>query len=195
MKKQMTKQIMMTAAIILGVMLTPAWPVLGAGGGHDGTGHGNSMHGGTGGGQDMGQGGHMKDQSGHMMDQPGQGMGRQGHHGMKIHSADVDGYHLSYEIIDMGERMKGMQNMPAMAHSHHLMVYITDPGGHPVEDAKVGFFIQGPGRSGQKVMSMGMGMGGYGADADFKDQGTYTIKTKVVEGDKKIMDSFEYKVR
>ena len=41
-----------------------------------------------------------------------------------------------------------------------------------------------------------MGMGdGYGADVSFEDKGSYTVKTKVVAGDKKIMDSFEYEMK
>lgn len=190
MKKQMY-----IAAIVFGVIMALAWPVLGAGGGSGGSGgHDGGGHGESGSGQGMGQGGHMMDssgQGGHMMDGSGQGMGQGG---MKIHTAAVDGYQLSYELIDMKARMKGMKNMPEMKHSHHLMVYVKDKDGHPVENATVGYLIEGPGSSEQKAMCMGMG-DGYGADVSFDQAGQYTVKTKVVAGDRKLMDRFTYEVK
>ena len=166
------KRQVVIAAIVFGVMMALAWPVLGAGGGHGDTG--------------SGQGG------GHGMHQAG---AESGHKGMEIHNAAVDGFQLRYELIDMAERMKGMANMPRMKHSHHLMVYVRDNDGKPVENATAGYLIEGPDGSEQKAMCMGMGAGGYGADVNFKEKGSYTVKTKVVSGDKKVMDSFEYEVK
>jgi hypothetical protein len=41
-----------------------------------------------------------------------------------------------------------------------------------------------------------MGMqGAFGANANFKNKGTYTVKTKFLIGDKKLLDSFSYEVR
>ena len=177
------KKYMYIAAIVFGVMMAPAWPVLGAGGGHGGGGG----HADGGSGRDMGQGGHMMDGSSHGMAQEGSG-------GIKIHTANVEGYHLSYELIDMKARMKGMENMPEMEHSHHLMVYVKDKDGNPVENAKVGYLIKGPGDSEQRVMCMGMGAG-YGADVNLAEKGTYTVNTKAVVGDKTFLDSFEYELR
>ena len=171
-------------AIVFCVTMAVAWPVLGAGGGHDGGGHGS---GGAGHGQGTGHGSQEMGSSGH-------GMSQGGHSGMKIHSAQVEGYQFSYELIDMKERMKGMENMPEMKHTHHLMVYVNDEDGRPVENAKAGYLIEGPDGETQKAMSMGMG-GGYGADVNFDKPGAYTIKTKVAAGDKTMMDSFEYEVK
>jgi hypothetical protein len=36
--------------------------------------------------------------------------------------------------------------------------------------------------------------GGFGSDINLKQKGTYTIKTKALSGDIKIMDQFSYKV-
>ncbi|AOY59425.1 conserved uncharacterized protein [Desulfococcus multivorans] len=174
---------MYIAAIVFGVMMAPAWPVLGAGGGHGGGGG----HGDGGSGRDMGQGGHM-------MDGSSQGMAQEGPGGIKIHTATVEGYHLSYELIDMKARMKGMENMPEMEHSHHLMVYVKDKDGNAVENARVGYLIRGPGNSEQRVMCMGMGAG-YGADVNLAEKGAYTVNTKAVVGDKTLLDSFEYELR
>jgi hypothetical protein len=195
MKKQMY-----IAVIVFGVMMALAWPVIWAGGGNGGSGgHVGGGHGGGGGGHGSGDKGH--EGSGHSgngnspgMNHSGHDMDRGGHSGMKIHTATVDGYELRYELIDMKARMEGMENMPEMQHSHHMMVYVRDRDGNAVESAKVGYLIQGPGGDVQKAMCMGMG-GGYGADVSLEDAGAYTIKTKVVAGDKTLMDGFEYEVK
>ena len=43
-------------------------------------------------------------------------------------------------------------------------------------------------------MTMGM-QGAYGANVDFKNKGTYTIKAKFLAGDKKVFDKFSYEVK
>ena len=184
---------MCIVAIVFGVMMAMVWPVFGAGGGHggsgghDGAGHGDGGHSSTGNDQGMGHGMQSMDSSGHGMDQGS-------HSGMKIHSAEVDGYQFDYELIDMASRMEGMENMPEMSHTHHLMVYVKDGQGHPVDNAKVGYLIEGPDGGKQKTMCMGMG-GGYGADVTFENKGSYTVKTKVVAGGKSMQDSFEYELK
>ncbi|MCP4105242.1 MAG: hypothetical protein GY749_06860 [Desulfobacteraceae bacterium] len=118
--------------------------------------------------------------------------GHSKHMGEKIHESDADGFKLVYELIDMREKMK---DMPAgMKATHHLMVYVKDSHGHNFEKAKVGYLVEGPGGSKQKLMCMGMA-GGFGSDVNFSEKGTYTVKTKVAAGDKKLMDKFEYEVK
>jgi hypothetical protein len=77
--------------------------------------------------------------------------------------------------------------------THHLMVYLTDADGNSVKDAKVGYLVVKPDGTKQKLMCMHM-KGGLGSDISFKQKGTYTIKTKALSGDAKIMDQFTYKV-
>jgi hypothetical protein len=108
-----------------------------------------------------------------------------------MHEAHVDGHHFSYELIDMREKVK---DMPGMKDTHHLMVYVKDGEGKALEGAKVGYFIKGPDGAEQKKMAMGMG-GGYGADINLGTAGKYSIKTKVMVGDMKIMHDFEYEVK
>ncbi|GBC59914.1 hypothetical protein DENIS_0856 [Desulfonema ishimotonii] len=117
-----------------------------------------------------------------------------GHTGNKIHEARVNGWHLTYELIDMREKMKGMKNMPEMKNTHHLMVYVRDAEGKTVDNAKVGYLIEGPDDARQKAMCMGMG-GGFGADVNMGAAGKYMVKTKVMAGDTKLMDEFGYEVR
>lgn len=132
------------------------------------------------------------------MDHPshGHGMGHDGHQGHRFRTATVDGYQFSYELIDMREKMKEMKadgHGHVMNMTHHMMVYVKNPEGHKVDSAKVGFLVVGPNKEKQKLMCMGMA-GGFGADVDFTATGTYSIKTKVVVGDKKLIDAFSHKV-
>ncbi len=112
------------------------------------------------------------------------------HTGNIVHKSEIDGYQLSYELIDMRAKMP---DMPDMAATHRLMVYVKDPGGIDVEDAKTGFLIDGPDGEVQKAMCMGMG-GGYGADVNLEKKGTYTVKTKIVNGKDKLLDSFSHEI-
>jgi hypothetical protein len=117
------------------------------------------------------------------------------HHGQKIREAKVAGYQLEYNLIDMREAMSGMKehNMAKMK-SHHLMLYLKGLDGKYMQDAKVGFWLTGPGGKDQKTMAMAMGEG-FGADIDLKVEGTYRIKTKAVVGDKTLTDEFTYNVK
>lgn len=123
--------------------------------------------------------------SGHDMNHDDHGSGK------KIHHAMVDGLMFEYRLIDMKEKMKGMKNMPEMKETHHLMLHVKDSHGKMIEKAKVGYLIQGPGNSVEKKMAMAMNKG-FGADVTFEHGKTYTVKAKVVAGDKKLMDSFEF---
>lgn len=119
---------------------------------------------------------------------------RHGDHdsGMKIHSAVRDGYTMEYRLINMKEKIKTMENMPQMEDTHHLMVFVKDPQGAIVDSAKVGYLIQeeGSGKT-QKKMAMAMN-NGFGADVTLVPDGHYRIKTKVMAGEKTLMDEFKY---
>ena len=131
------------------------------------------------------------------------GMAHEGHMGDMIHESTVEGYKFAYHVIDNAaqmEKAKEMKGMSMKGHdmgqmkSHHLMLYLVGPDGKPVEDAKVGYKVEGPGKTEQKVMTMGM-KGGYGADVDLKEKGTYEIKAKAVVGGKSLVDEFKYEVK
>jgi hypothetical protein len=74
------------------------------------------------------------------------------------------------------------------------MVYVMDPNGQPVQQAKLGYLVEGPNGAKQKLMAMGM-QGAFGANVDFRIKGSYIIKTKIVTGDKKLFDRFRYEVK
>lgn len=121
--------------------------------------------------------------------------------GTLFHESMVDGYMLSYYLKDLREQettdpAKGSHDMSKMEMDkpHHIMVYIMDEAHKPVLKGKVGFLIKKGEENPQKAMGMIMGEG-FGATADMKEAGVYTIVTKAVLGDKKLMDSFDYEMK
>ena len=126
----------------------------------------------------------------------GTAMDHSGHIGALIHESTIDGYRFAYHLIDIQknpEQMKDMKDAKAVKKTHHLMVYVMDPDGQAVQQAKLGYLVEGPNGVKQKLMAMGM-QGAYGANVDFRNKGTYTIKTKIVTGDKKLFDRFKHEV-
>jgi len=118
--------------------------------------------------------------------------GHEGHQmGEQIRETTIDDHQLSYRLIDMREQMKGETGKTT---THHLMVTITGPDGQPVKGATVGFLVKGPDGTDQKAMAMTMG-DSYGADVYLGDPGTYTIRSKAVFGDKKLIDGFNYEMQ
>lgn len=114
--------------------------------------------------------------------------------GKHIHTSTADGHELAYYLIDMGDAGSEMEGHEGQGHqgpTHHLMVYITDPEGNQITDAKTGFLIKGPDGEKQQTMAMGMS-GGYGADVSLGSSGKYTVMTKAVAEDTTVIDSFEY---
>jgi len=82
--------------------------------------------------------------------------------------------------------------MPEMKDTHHLMVFVKDSHGTAVTTAKVGYFIREKSTGTvQKKMSMAMN-NGFGADVTLLPGNHYTIKTKIMAGDKKMINEFNY---
>ena len=100
--------------------------------------------------------------------------------GVQIHKSTMEGYGFVYTLYHFPEKK-----------TWHLMVAITDPEGAKVEKGKVGFLVVGPDGSKQKAMAMGM-KGSYGVDMDFGATGVYTINTKAIIRDKKLLDRFNH---
>ena len=127
----------------------------------------------------------------------GSKMDHSGHVGVVIHESTIEGYGFAYHLIDIRKgtaEMKDMKGSKEADMTHHLMVYIMDPKGRAVEGAKLGYLVEGPDGAKQKLMTMGM-QNAYGANVNFKNKGTYTVKTKFLIGDKKLLDRFSYEVK
>ncbi len=129
-------------------------------------------------------------------------MGKSDKFGDLIHESMVDGYALAYYFMDMRNQNKDKKDTGAhgtdhttkeMDKPHHLMVYIMDVNKKQIHKGKVGFMIKND--KGIKQTAMGMFMSnGFGATADMKKKGVYTIVVKAILRDKKLMDSFEYTI-
>ena len=65
--------------------------------------------------------------------------------------------------------------------------------GKPLTGAKVGYLVTNPSGKKQKAMTMEM-KGGYGADVELVEKGTYTITVKVVKDGSQIVDKFTHEV-
>jgi len=74
------------------------------------------------------------------------------------------------------------------------MIYIMNEKREAVDKGKVGYLVVGPEGRKQKVMAMVMNEA-FGADVDFTAKGTYTIKTKALIGNAKLLDQFTYEVK
>lgn len=109
--------------------------------------------------------------------------------GELFHTSTVEGYMLSYYLLDLREQQKKDMDKP-----HHIMVYIMDKNHHKVLNGKVGFIIKNSDGDSQKAMAMFMSEG-FGITADMKKRGIYTIITKAVLGDVTLMDKFTYPMK
>jgi hypothetical protein len=117
--------------------------------------------------------------------------------GENILNATVDGHQFAYYLIDMQKQMAKMQNqsqMTDMKASHHLMVYVTQPDGQVLDQAKVGYLVVGPDGAKQKQMGMKM-RDGFGADLQMGEKGPYSVTTKAVADGKTLMHRFTYEMK
>ena len=121
-----------------------------------------------------------------------------------IHESVVDGYMLAYHILDLRDpKAEGMDKASMdrtfamtnenMDSPHHIMLYIMDKNHNPILEGNVEFLIKDPEGKSQKIVGMYMDRG-FGATADMENKGIYTIKTKAIIGDKKLLDKFEYEM-
>ena len=120
--------------------------------------------------------------------------------GELVHESMVDGYMLSYYLMDLREQntkdaaKHSAHGKMEMDKPHHIMVYIMDKNHKPVAKGKVGFIIKNNEGKKQKAMAMFMS-NGFGITADMKEKGVYAITTKAVFGKVKIMDNFNHEIK
>jgi len=118
--------------------------------------------------------------------------------GTLVHESMVDGFMLSYYLMDLRDQKDHDQKDKAkkdMDKPHHIMVYIMDKDHKPVLEGKVGFLIKkGDTAPPQKAMAMYMSKG-FGITADMKQKGVYSITAKAMLGDTKLMDSFTHEMK
>jgi len=122
--------------------------------------------------------------------------------GTLVHESVVDGFMLSYYLMDLRDQ-KGEEKSESKAMSmdkkqmekpHHIMVYIMDKTHAPVLKGTVGFMIKDDQGTPQKAMAMYMSKG-FGITADMTKKGVYTITSKALLGDVKLVDSFTHEMK
>jgi hypothetical protein len=110
-----------------------------------------------------------------------------------FHESVVDGFMLSYYIMDLRDQKDAEKK--DMDKPHHIMLYIMDKDHKPVLEGKVGFMIKkGDTVPPQKAMAMYMSKG-FGITADMKQKGVYSITAKALLGDTKLVDSFTHEMK
>jgi len=117
--------------------------------------------------------------------------------GTLVHESMVDGFMLSYYLMDLRDQKGHDQKDDAkkdMDKPHHIMLYIMDKNHKPVLEGKVGFMIKKGEATPQKAMAMYMSKG-FGITADMKQKGVYSITAKAMLGDTKLMDSFTHEMK
>jgi hypothetical protein len=118
-------------------------------------------------------------------------------HEKPVQLSTIGDYTFSYKLIDMREKLKAMPEMEATKATHHLMVFIKmkhDTREMDITSAKVGYSVQSPDGTKTTAMAMAMG-GGFGADVNLGTKGDYIIRTKLINGDTKLIDEFNYSVK
>lgn len=140
--------------------------------------------------------GDMKEMKGH--DMKDSDMSSSDKIGTLVHESMVDGFMLSYYLMDLrdqkGESKAMSMDKKPMDKPHHIMVYIMDKTHAPVLKGTVGFMIKDEKGTPQKAMAMYMSKG-FGITADMTKKGVYTISVKALLGDVKIMDSFTHEMK
>ncbi len=135
------------------------------------------------------------DMKGH--DMKGHDMSSSDKIGTLVHESMVDGFMLSYYIMDLRDQKDDQKDKAKkdMDKPHHIMLYIMDKDHKPVLEGKVGFMIKkGDTAPPQKAMAMYMSKG-FGITADMKQKGVYSITAKALLGDTKLMDSFAHEMK
>ena len=118
--------------------------------------------------------------------------------GEVAHQEVVDGVKVTFRIMSMKEKMKGMDmEMPKeMKETHHFMVEFKDAkSGKALTDGTVAIKIQHPDKSQASKDLSGM-HGHFGADFEFDKSGTYGVMCKFQLKDGKTRQSkFWYQVK
>jgi len=116
--------------------------------------------------------------------------------GKLIHTETVDGVKATFRLIDLKERMKGMEMPAGLKDTHHLMIMFADAKtGKMLSEGQVKVKIAGPDKSEQVKTLMGMS-GGFGSDVNLSVKGKYGIMTKfLLKGGKVRSSKFWYEVK
>ena len=115
--------------------------------------------------------------------------------GTNIQNSTVEGYALSYYLLDMRANIAALKaagkNYPGMDKAYHLMVYVTPPAGKKLEIGAIEFTITDSKGTKQTFSAMKMG-DAFGADVAMPAAGKYGITARIVLSGKPLTDTFSY---
>jgi len=116
--------------------------------------------------------------------------------GKLIHTETVNGVKATFRLIDLKERLKGVEIPAGMKDTHHLMIMFSDAKtGTMLSEGEVKVKIAGPDKSEQVKTLMAMS-GGFGSDVNLSVKGRYGIMTKFLLKDGKVRScKFWYEVK
>ena len=135
------------------------------------------------------------------------GVSPMGNHGTttmgdKIFGGKVGPWQYEARLMDMKTHTEkanasGMKTEGAGRKSHHVSVYLTNPGTKQpvaVADAKGTVTVTGPDKHSEK-RDFTVTDGHFGADVNLSKPGEYAFRTEIQSGDKKGSTSFSYTVK
>ena len=109
-------------------------------------------------------------------------MGRASSAHRSIYQTSTGEYMFSYKVVDASQAVVPCQSLPyalsLFSHSSRLMLFITDPSGNEVTDAKVRYRITAPGNSFFEVGGFPV-EGGYAAGVQSMATGVYRIEAEI----------------
>jgi len=118
--------------------------------------------------------------------------------GGPLQSATVEGYKISFEVMDMSAHMSmpGMKgsSMDAAAHSktHALMLTVQDTASKEIiSDAKVQYTLTSP-AGGKETGKLEWSGDHYGGGFSPKEKGTYQVRIKIESGGMEREATFKY---
>ena len=99
-----------------------------------------------------------------------------------IYQTSTGDYLFSYQVVDASQTIVPCQSLPyalsLFSHSSRLVLFITDPSGNEVTDAKVRYRIEAPGNSFFEVGGFFV-EGGYAASVQSTATGVYRIEAEI----------------
>ena len=119
---------------------------------------------------------------------------------MEMHSIEVDGYALSFHIMNGKAFRDYMDNMGHTGHkmregmSHYIMVDISDKDGKKIKRAKVKLKIIAPGKKETEKLAFPM-MGSFGSEFVMNEKGEYQIMTLFKVKDEKHKGGFIHEMK
>ena len=109
-------------------------------------------------------------------------MGKDSSAHRSIYQTSTGDYLFSYKVVDASQAVVPCQSLPyalsLFSHSSRLMLFITDPSGNEVTDAKVRYRITAPGNSFFEVGGF-LVEGGYAAGIQSMVTGLYRIEAEI----------------